>query len=153
MSQERDITSEEFIQGLYKHIAEMAEACIQEYGRGDIKLDYSPESMKYIELICDVASEHFQNWDENRQRWNISAIGCYVFEVARRKYGGRYFWHPQRNLPILMTGEPKFHLSMESYTRVSKRIEEGPVRNIAAWFELFEESYGSAKEGYAGNFV
>ena len=60
---------------------------IQEHG---LTLDYSAESLREVD---DLLEAFRQEALDEEGRFNLSSmVGCYVFETARRCYGGKYFW-------------------------------------------------------------
>jgi len=64
----------------------------------------------------------------------IAQAGSYIFEVARRNLGGKYFWYDRLNQPIFVTGIPIFEISLLAFDKVKMRIENGKEDNIPYFF-------------------
>jgi len=45
-------------------------------------------------------------------------MGCYVFETARRNYGGTYYWLQDERQPVLIAGGPDFFVSVGAWQKV-----------------------------------
>ena len=78
---------------------------------------------------------------------NQGQAGSYVFEVARRNYGGKYYWYDQMNQPILVTGQPNFEISIIAFDKVKMRIENGKEDKIPFYFNGYEERVKAGKSG------
>lgn len=110
-------------------------------------LDYSVESLKVVDEALAEVADHYEDMDEDtRENW-IATIGAYVFEVARRKYGGKYFWYKEMNQPILVTGLPEFEVSIVAFDKVRGRIENGPADNIPFYFKGYVERVENKQSG------
>lgn len=60
--------------------------------------DFSIDSLEFIEHILEDMRTKELNEDDI---YNISTmIGCYVFETARRNYGGVYYWVNSEQQPL-----------------------------------------------------
>lgn len=68
--------------------------------------------------------------------------GSYVFEVARKNYGGEYYWIQEEEQPILVAGEPDFFVKIKAWEKVRKRMSRRGMescklcRNIQRWKEI-----------------
>lgn len=51
------------------------------------------------------------------------------------------------NQPILVTGLPKFEISITAFDKVRMRIENGKEDNIPFYFKGYEERVKRGKEG------
>ena len=70
--------------------------------RLDDGLDYSESSLAVLDdEILSVFSENKDDMDSGMLEDIIAQAGSYIFEVARRNYGGKYYWYDQLNQPIL----------------------------------------------------
>ena len=68
---------------------------MQEHG---LTLDYSAESLREVDDLLEAFRQEALDEDG---RFNLfSMVGCYVFETARRCYGGKYFWIEEEQQPI-----------------------------------------------------
>ncbi|MOA16306.1 hypothetical protein D3C78_1365140 [compost metagenome] len=80
--------------------------------------------------------------------------GCYIFEVARRNYGGKYYWVQESKQPVLVTGEPDFSISILAFDKVKERILNGQEDNIPYYFEGYIHAVQKGKEtGYCATIV
>jgi hypothetical protein len=109
--------------------------------------DYSVASLAVIDELLEEASDFFEDMDSERQDQIVEQIGAYIFEVARRNFGGRYFWYDARNQPILVTGLPDFEISLLAYDKVRGRLENGAEDNIPFFFEGYADRVKNAKPG------
>ncbi|CAL2102199.1 conserved protein of unknown function [Tenacibaculum sp. 190130A14a] len=111
-------------------------------------LDYSVESLLVLD---DEILNHLHN---NQQVMNeqeltniIHRIGCYIFEVARRNFGGKYDWHWSLNQPALITGYPSFEITILTFTKVKHRIIYGSKESIPSFFNIYMKKVKTAKKG------
>ncbi|UUZ81047.1 hypothetical protein LJK88_41015 [Paenibacillus sp. P26] len=80
--------------------------------------------------------------------------GSYIFEVARRNYGGQYFWEQDRNQPVLVTGEPEYSVSIFAFDKVKGRIQNGKEDEIPYYFDGYIEAVKKGKKtGYRATIV
>lgn len=105
----------------------------------DTSLDFSVESLHTLDRIIDENSEFYKKADNETKRKMIIKIGSYVFEVARRNFGGQYYWYDRLDQPILVTGQPEFEMSFLAYEKVKGRFENGNEDNIPFFFEGYVE--------------
>ena len=85
--------------------------------------------------------------DEGMRSDLIAQAGSYIFEVARRTYGGKYYWYDQLNQPIFVTGQPNFEISFLAFEKVKGRLENGAEDNIPFFFQGYVERVKNAKTG------
>ena len=109
--------------------------------------DYSIASLTVIDELLQEASDFYENMPPKRQDQIVAQIGAYVFEVARRNFGGRYFWYDAGNQPILVTGLPDFEISLLAYDKVRGRLVNGPEDSIPFFFDGYAERVRNAKPG------
>lgn len=72
--------------------------------------DYSIESLAVVDELLEELSDF--ELDEDALYNTASMIGCYVFETARRNYGGEYLWVRDEEQPVLVAGLPDFQVSI-----------------------------------------
>src|SRR5688572_19108319 len=89
--------------------------------RGGTVLDYSEESIGVLEEIVSEAAEYAADMSEAALRRLAEDLGCYLLEIGRRQHGGAYFWH-SREQPVLVVGEPAFHVAMISWDKLRGRL-------------------------------
>jgi len=110
-------------------------------------LDYSVNSLEALDNLLDQFHQNQNDIDEEMKSDVIAQAGSYVFEVARRNYGGKYFWYDQMNQPILVTGHPNFEISIVAFDKIKMRIENGKEDQIPFYFKGYEERVKKGKQG------
>jgi len=139
---------------LARDIAQAAEDAVAvcEYLRG-VPLDYSEASLAAVEEALGQAA----SWDDElspEQLQNFArAFGCYILEVARRQFGGRYCWFEQRDAPVLVVGEPVFRVALLSWDLVRGRLSGDPAFNIPFVYAGFAERVRQAEPGVDALYV
>lgn len=116
--------------------------------------DYSFESLKAVDALLEEMSDFI--FDDEDALYNASTmIGSYVFEVARRNYGGEYFWISDEEQPILEAGQPDYAVSIKAWEKIRGRIENGEEDNIPFYIAGFKEHVekGKAQKGYTALIV
>lgn len=116
--------------------------------------DYSFESLKAVDALLEEMSDFI--FDDEDALYNASTmIGSYVFEVARRNYGGEYFWISDEEQPILEAGQPDYAVSIKAWEKVRGRLENGEEDNIPFYIAGFKEHVekGKAQKGYTALIV
>src|SRR5690606_37588944 len=113
-----------------KDMIKSANFCVESYADKFGKLDFSVNSLKVIDDMLEEASDFYEEMNDNQRQNLINTVGSYVFEVARKNYGGRYFWYDKLNQPILVTGQPEFEVSILVFDKVKGRLENGKEDNI-----------------------
>ncbi|WP_313374430.1 hypothetical protein [Chishuiella sp.] len=125
-----------------------AERIIEAFGeKYDDAFDYSVKSLESIDELLENLADFAEQMDEEMKSDLIAQAGSYIFEVARRNYGGKYFWYDKLNQPILVTGIPHFQISLVAFEKVKMRIENGQEDNIPFFFKGYEERVKQAKPG------
>ncbi|WP_218915997.1 hypothetical protein [Siansivirga zeaxanthinifaciens] len=99
------------------------------------------------EEILSLFSENKDDMDSGMLEDIILQAGSYIFEVARRNYGGKYYWFDQLNQPILVTGQPDFEISILAFEKVKQRIKNGTEDNIPFFFAGYSERVKKGKKG------
>lgn len=115
--------------------------------------DYSIESLAKVDELLDELSDFLMDEDA---MYNVSTmVGAYIFETARRNYGGEYFWIEDEEQPILMAGGDKFEVSIKAWEKVQARLENGEEDNIPFYIAGYKEhiTIGMEKEGYRALIV
>lgn len=112
-----------------------------------VGLDFSVESLKVIDNILEDASDFYDEMNDDQRKNIINSAGSYVFEVARKTYGGKYFWYDKLNQPILVTGQPEFEVSILAFDKVKMRIENGEEDNIPFYFKGYVERVKNKQSG------
>jgi hypothetical protein len=114
--------------------------------------DYSVESLLNLDDLLDELNDY--EIDEDTLYSISSMAGCYIFEVARRNYGGDYYWDEEREQPILVTGKPNFAISIYAFDKVRGRVVNGKEDNIPFYFNGYIEAVMKGREtGYNATIV
>lgn len=115
--------------------------------------DFSIESLQSVDDILEEISDF--ELDDDMLYSISSMIGSYIFEVARRNYGGKYYWIKDENQPVLVTGEPDFSISILAFDKVKGRILNGEEDSIVYYFKGYIEAVNKGKEetGYSALIV
>ena len=113
----------------------------------DGAFDYSEKSLEALDELLDNFSDFADQMDDGMKEDLIAQAGSYIFEVARRNYGGRYFWLDGKNEPVLVTGLPSFEIGLVAFDKVRMRIDNGPEDNIPFFFQGYAERVKQAKPG------
>lgn len=110
--------------------------------------DYSAESLETVDRLLEEFSEfaHDFEHDDDALFDCVSMVGCYVFEVARRNYGGEYFWTEEEQ-PVLVAGLPDFRVQISAWEKVKGRILNGEEDNIPFYIAGYREHIEHAKKG------
>ncbi|MBP6424753.1 MAG: hypothetical protein KA278_03425 [Flavobacterium sp.] len=143
-SNQIDDTQKEFIQDMAGNAERIVEAYNEALGG---TLDFSVNSLKVLDELLEQFHQNKDEIDEEMMSDLIGQAGGYIFEVARRNFGGKYFWYEQLNQPILVTGQPKFEISIIAFDKVKMRLENGQEDNIPFYFKGYEERVKKGIEG------
>ena len=116
----------------------------------DTPLDYSIESLEEIDEMLDGLGKRREEMTEDAFFDLYSMTGCYVFETARRNYGGEYFWIQEEGQPGLAAGHPDFLVGIKAWEKVKGRLIKGEEDNIPFYIAGYKEhiEIGRAKPGY-----
>jgi hypothetical protein len=139
---------------LAKNIVDTAEnfvSSVAEDASGS--LDYSEESLEVVEKMLAEAAPFFHEMSEEQKTSVIQSFGCYILEVGRRQFGGQYFWHEQYDQPILVVGEPTFHLGLLAWGKVEGRLSGDTADNIPFHYTGFAERARKAEPGSRAIYV
>lgn len=133
---------------LASEIARLAEVAVaMSLGRSGPVLDYSEDTLSVLEAMACEASPHVQEMTDNQRQGLVQALGCYLLEVARRSYGGSYQWYHQRNQPVLVFGEPAFHMALLAWGKVKGRLSGDPADDLVCHYNGFAERAADPKPG------
>lgn len=114
--------------------------------------DYSVQSLRKLDDILEELCEY--QIDDVTIDSVSSMAGSYIFEVARRNYGGQYIWVQERDQPVLVTGEPEYSISIFAFDKVRGRIRNGKEDDIPYYFDGYIEAVKKGKNtGYRATIV
>jgi hypothetical protein len=117
------------------------------------RLDYTEASLEAVEELLAEASEFVSELPPERVDGLVQQMGSYVLEVGRRAFGGRYLWHPDRDAPVLVVGEPEHRVSMLTWDKVRGRLSGDEADNIPFFYRGFAKQVGVAVAGEDTLFV
>lgn len=130
-----------------KDISKMADFFVSSSSDRFNGLDFSVKSLNVVENALDEASDFYDEMNEDQRQNLIKTAGSYIFEVARRNYGGKYFWYDQLDQPILVTGQPDFEVSILAFEKVKGRLENGQEDNIPFYFAGYTDKVQNKQSG------
>jgi len=110
-------------------------------------LDFSVKSLEVIECALEEAFDFYDEMSQEQKQDLINSVGSYIFEVARKNFGGKYFWYDKLNQPILVTGQPEYEVSILAYDKVKGRLENGKDDNIPFYFAGYTERVKNKQSG------
>lgn len=125
--------------------AERAVAALQARAGG--RLDWSVASLKVVDEMLVEVSEYVADLDEAVVTGLVQQLGCYVLEVARRAYGGTYFWHEEGEQPILVVGEPDAHVALMTWSKVTGRLTGDAGDDLVFFFDGFAAKAAQPEPG------
>jgi hypothetical protein len=94
------------------------------------KLDYSESSLRLIDQVLDDFYRKQATLPEDLH----FLASAYVFETARRQFGGRYLRGDQDNPFVLVIGEPDFQLGVLVMGKIKGRAVNGPEDSIPFFY-------------------
>ena len=110
-------------------------------------LDYSVASLAAIDEMLAEVSAYVAELDEAVVTGLVQQLGCYVLEVARRAYGGTYYWHDEGEQPILVVGEPDAHVALMTWSKVVGRLTGDEGDDIVYFLEGFAQKAAAPEPG------
>ena len=125
--------------------ADIAVARFQARSAG--KLDYSCQSLAFIEELLADAADFVPDMSEQQVDSLVQLIGSYIFEVAKREFGGKFYWYEQQGQPVLVVGEPDFRIALLVGSKVRGRLSGDEADNIPFFYDGFASRVRSAQPG------
>jgi hypothetical protein len=116
-------------------------------------LDFSEGSLAIVEATLDEASRYFADLPNEEASKLVHWFGCYLLEVGRRNFGGIYLWYEERDQPVLVVGEPEFHVAMITWDKVKGRLSGDKADNVPFFFEGFAQRAQNAEAGTRALYV
>jgi hypothetical protein len=105
------------------------------------KLDFSKDS---IALVDKVLQDFYLQKAMLPKDLHFLA-SAYVFECARKQYGGRYLRGDEQNPFILVIGGSEFQIGFCAMEKVVGRAKNGPEDSLLFFFERIESLYQQKK--------
>lgn len=139
---------------LAQHIADTAARAVATLReRSNDALDYSEISLAVVEEMLAEASQYLTKMPEEQVDGLVQLLGCYLLEVGRREFGGRYCWHDGRNQPVLVVGEPEYRVAMIAFDKIRGRLSGDVGDNIPFFYEGFAGRARTATPGTDALYV
>ena len=115
--------------------------------------DFSCESLLSVNELIEEVMDY--DVDEDTQYNIMTMAGSYVFEVAKRNFGGKYYWLQSEQQPILIAGEPDFTVSIKAWDKVKKYMENGSEDDLKYYIEGYKEyiEKGKKNKGYSAHII
>lgn len=110
-------------------------------------LDYSPQSISIVEAMLSEASDFVNDMPLNQVENIIQNFGCYILEVARRQFKGRFAWNEKQKQPVFITGEPQANIAIMTWDKVKGRLSGDEGDNINYFYDGFVERSKEPKPG------
>lgn len=137
---------------LMEDIVHTADSFTKNFGENPIfpfinkgSFDYSIESLTVVDRLLEELSDYEP--DEDAIYNTASMVGCYVFETARKNYGGEYFWIQEEQQPVLVAGLPDFQVSIRAWEKVKGRLINGKEDSIPFYIAGYKEHIEQGKRG------
>src|SRR5262245_25933649 len=115
--------------------------------RDGTELDYTAASLGVVEDMLAEAAEWASDLTHEQLTTLVQDFGCYILEVGRREFGGRYYWFERRDQPVLVVGEPTFRVALLAWDKVRGRLSGDEGDNIPFFYAGFAERARRAKPG------
>lgn len=135
---------QEFISKANNHAERIVRAFNPKY---DGAFDYSIRSLNILDSLIEDYADFSDPSDEEMIYDFCVQAGSYILEVARRNFGGVYFWEDDLKQPMLKTGFPDFEITLLTFNKVRNRITEGEEHNIPYFFKRYSEKVRKAEKG------
>jgi hypothetical protein len=117
------------------------------------KLDYSVSSLTVIEEILDESAGLGAQIEPSKINTLVELVGCYILEVGYREHGGKFAWFEERKQPVLVVGEPSFHVAIITFEKVRGRLFGDRGDNIPFFYEGFSKRVRAATPGTRALYV
>lgn len=139
---------------LASEVQRMAEETVELFEDSEgVQLDYSEKSLEMVEELLEEAGEFYPELPPDAARRTMQSFGCYILEVARREFGGEYLWFEERDQPVLVVGEPEYHVALMTWDKVHGRLSGDSADNIPFFYAGFAERVRSAPPGTRALYV
>jgi hypothetical protein len=133
---------------LEQHIADAAASAAQSiFRQSGVIPDYSEGSLELVERALAEASSYRDDLPAEVIEGMVRDFGCYVLEVGRRRFGGRYAWLDESQEPVLISGEPDRHIALASWSKVRGRLLGDAGDNIPFHYFGYSERLANSPRG------
>ncbi|PZR17257.1 MAG: hypothetical protein DI536_02725 [Archangium gephyra] len=114
------------------------------------KLDFSEASVEVVEQLLAQIAPEFPHLSEAAQDLTVERFGCYLLEVGRKAFKGQIQFEPERQVPVLVVGEPDCRIAVITWEKVRARLLGDEHDNIVFFWAGFSTR---AKKRVAGSDV
>ncbi|CAO4155461.1 hypothetical protein LPLAFNJD_LOCUS4450 [Methylorubrum aminovorans] len=118
-----------------------------------VALDYSQASLTTLEEMAEEAARWAATLTPGQIGALVQQAGCYLLEVAQREFGGEYRWHEERDQPVLVVGEPDFHVALMTWDKVRSRLAGDRADDLRFFYDGFAERVRQAGPGTRALYV
>jgi hypothetical protein len=137
-----------------EEIVQRAAGAVEVAGYLDAEgLDYSEASLVVVDRVLSECGGWIGELTPVQIDGFVTEFSCYILEVGRKEFGGRYLWHEEREAPALVVGEPDFRVAMLAWDKVKGRVGGDEGDNIPFFYSGFAESARKAVPGTDVLFV
>ena len=143
--------SEPLVTSIPRFAAKLVELCEQR-GTGAV-LDFSRGSLTIVEEMTEEAARWISTLPPDQLTNLVQNIGCYLLEVGRREFGGHYLWHEPRDQPVLVVGEPAYHVALMTWDKVRARVSGDRADDLLFFYDGFAERARQAVPGTRALYV
>jgi len=133
---------------LTQQVVDKAERAVDQLRqRAKEPLDYSESSLVAVEEMLAEASEFIDDMPDDQTDALVHLLGCYILEVGRRAFDGKYYWHDSSEQPVLVVGEPDCKIALLAFDKVRGRLSGDEGDNIPFFYAGFSERARNAEPG------
>jgi hypothetical protein len=125
--------------------AELAISQFQERAGG--KLDYSVKSLEVIDEMLAEASDFVEVMPPEHVNSLVNLMGSYILSVAHKEHGGNFYWHDEKDQPILVVGEPNYKVALMAINKVRSRLQGDKADSIPFFYKGFSDRVKNAEKG------
>lgn len=140
------------MRNLTEDFKEMAEGFANEHNNDMVSsFDFSPFSLQIVDDYMNALGQ--ENPDEDTLHQVSVVVGSYVFEVAKRNWGGEYQWVESEQAPVLIYQSQNSTITLFTWNKVRDRIVKGVNHSLFDHVEGFSHQVTRIKEGNTLNIV
>jgi hypothetical protein len=133
---------------LSRQIHQKAELAISQFQeRAGGKLDYSVKSLEVVDEMLDEASDFVEEMPPEHLDSLVNLMGSYILAVAHKEHGGNFYWHEEKDQPILVVGEPNYKVALMAINKVRSRLQGDKADNIPFFYKGFSDRVKNAEKG------
>jgi hypothetical protein len=143
-----------FVDALLQDVQSAAERAVSmSQSRTGGTLDYSISSFPLVEDMLAEAHQYVGELGASEVDGLVSSVGSYLLETVRRATGGTYNWFADKKQPVLIVGEPDFHVALATWDKVRGRLMGDVGDNIPFHMSGFLDRTRQALPGDRALFI